>query len=203
MAQHQPQTPPPNPSQEPRFQRPLRRSALPASKRSESGCSTQVSHSTSLLLFVNKRRDSSCLLVALPIIVSMSPPGYPSAWLHPCRARFRFTWQSHCSSVFLTLENFGGKTSLAEAPLVAHSHSRLPILIQWVLAVLAFCELAWYALLSPDCFPGPLRVFGKVLVSLTKILINGVPGGLYGRVITVMNDCSSQSAKYRLEAHHS
>ena len=31
-------------------------------------------------------------------IVSMSPPSYPSAWLHPCRARFRFTWQSHCSS---------------------------------------------------------------------------------------------------------
>jgi hypothetical protein len=27
----------------------------------------------------------------LPIIVSMSPPGYPSAWLHPCSARFRFT----------------------------------------------------------------------------------------------------------------
>ena len=25
-------------------------------------------------------------------IVSMSPPSYPSAWLHPCRARFRFTW---------------------------------------------------------------------------------------------------------------
>src|SRR5450432_3603879 len=31
-------------------------------------------------------------------IVSMSPPSYPSAWLHPCRARFCFTWQSHCSS---------------------------------------------------------------------------------------------------------
>src|SRR5258705_11603967 len=35
---------------------------------------------------------------ALSNIVSMSPPSYPSAWLHPCRARFRFTWQSHCSS---------------------------------------------------------------------------------------------------------
>src|SRR5713226_8012592 len=33
------------------------------------------------------------------IIVSMSPPGYPSAWLHPCRARFRFAWQNHCSSL--------------------------------------------------------------------------------------------------------
>ena len=25
------------------------------------------------------------LVPTLPIIVSMSPPGYPSAWLHPCR----------------------------------------------------------------------------------------------------------------------
>src|SRR5207245_3843021 len=33
------------------------------------------------------------------IIVSMSPPGYPSAWLHPGRARFRFAWQNHCSSL--------------------------------------------------------------------------------------------------------
>src|ERR1700676_1878257 len=32
-------------------------------------------------------------------IVSMSPPSYPSAWLHPCRARFCFTWRSHCSGV--------------------------------------------------------------------------------------------------------
>src|SRR4030095_3684245 len=24
----------------------------------------------------------------------MRPPSYPSAWLHPCRARFRFTWQA-------------------------------------------------------------------------------------------------------------
>src|SRR5205085_8459161 len=31
-------------------------------------------------------------------IVSMSPPGYPSAWLHPCRARFCFTWQCHFNS---------------------------------------------------------------------------------------------------------
>src|SRR5258705_5984527 len=34
---------------------------------------------------------------ALRNIVSMSPLSYPSAWLHPCRARFRFTWQNHCS----------------------------------------------------------------------------------------------------------
>src|SRR6266566_8422 len=38
------------------------------------------------------------LKVPRSIIVSMSPPGYPSAWLHPCRARFRLAWQSHCSA---------------------------------------------------------------------------------------------------------
>jgi hypothetical protein len=26
------------------------------------------------------------------LIVGMSPPSYPSAWLLPSRARFRFTW---------------------------------------------------------------------------------------------------------------
>jgi len=35
---------------------------------------------------------------ALPLIVSISPPGYPSAWLRPRRARFRFARQDHCSS---------------------------------------------------------------------------------------------------------
>jgi hypothetical protein len=34
---------------------------------------------------------------AAPVIVSMSPLGYPSTWLH-ASARFRFTWQDHCSS---------------------------------------------------------------------------------------------------------
>ena len=33
-----------------------------------------------------------------PFIVSMSPPGYPSAWLRPRSARFRFTRQNHCNS---------------------------------------------------------------------------------------------------------
>jgi hypothetical protein len=37
-------------------------------------------------------------LPRLSNIVSMSPPSYPSAWLHPCRARFRFARQSHCNS---------------------------------------------------------------------------------------------------------
>ncbi len=35
---------------------------------------------------------------ALLFIVSMSPPGYPSAWLRPRRARFRFAQQDPCSS---------------------------------------------------------------------------------------------------------
>ena len=35
---------------------------------------------------------------ALLFIISMSPPGYPSARLHPRRARFRFARQDHCSS---------------------------------------------------------------------------------------------------------
>jgi len=35
---------------------------------------------------------------ALLSIGSMSPPGYPSAWLHPCSARFRFARRDHCSS---------------------------------------------------------------------------------------------------------
>src|ERR1700756_1372114 len=31
-------------------------------------------------------------------IVRMSPPSYPSAWLLPSRARFRFTWCGDCSA---------------------------------------------------------------------------------------------------------
>jgi hypothetical protein len=33
-----------------------------------------------------------------PFIVSMSPPGYPSAWLRPRSARFRFARQNRCNS---------------------------------------------------------------------------------------------------------
>src|ERR1700675_2988544 len=36
--------------------------------------------------------------LAPPFIVSMSPPGYPSAWLRPRSARFRFARQNHCNS---------------------------------------------------------------------------------------------------------
>ena len=43
---------------------------------------------------------------ALPFIVSMSPPGYPLAWLRPRRARFRFARQDHCSSTTSIRLNF-------------------------------------------------------------------------------------------------
>ena len=33
-----------------------------------------------------------------PFIVSMSPPGYPSAWLRPRSALFLFARQNHCNS---------------------------------------------------------------------------------------------------------
>jgi hypothetical protein len=35
----------------------------------------------------------------------VGPPAYPSAWLHPCRARFRFPWPSHCSSSWAKMGN--------------------------------------------------------------------------------------------------
>jgi hypothetical protein len=38
---------------------------------------------------------------------SIRSPGYPSAWLLSRRARFRFAWQDHCSSV--QLHCFGGR----------------------------------------------------------------------------------------------
>jgi hypothetical protein len=41
---------------------------------------------------------------ALLSIGSMSPPGYPSAWLHPCRACLRFTRQVHFSSAVLNFQ---------------------------------------------------------------------------------------------------
>ena len=38
------------------------------------------------------------VILAPPLIVSRSPPGYSLAWLHPCIARFRFARQDNCSS---------------------------------------------------------------------------------------------------------
>jgi hypothetical protein len=32
------------------------------------------------------------------VIVSMSPPSYPSVWSHPCTARRSSTWLNHCTS---------------------------------------------------------------------------------------------------------
>ena len=43
-------------------------------------------------------RGREKLVPAPVIIVSMSPPGYPSAGLLPSRARFRFTRQKDCNS---------------------------------------------------------------------------------------------------------
>src|ERR1019366_5263083 len=128
----------------------------------------------------------------------MSPPGYPSAWVASLQSPTSVSpGEVHCSSVAHDVGDLGWQSIVGGASLVAHLYSR--VLIQWVFAVLAFCELAWYALLSPDFLPSPLRVFGKLLVSPIEILINGVPGGLYGSVITVVNDCSSHSAEYRLD----
>src|ERR1019366_3166283 len=104
----------------------------------------------------------------------MSPPGYPSAWVASLQSPTSVSpGEVHCSSVAHDVGDLGWQSIVGGASLVAHLYSQL--LIQWVLAVLALCELAWYALLSPDFLPSPLRVFGKVLVSLIKISINGVP----------------------------
>ena len=42
--------------------------------------------------------DEQGLVKASKVVdLLLDQPGYPSAWLHPCRARFRFTWRGHCS----------------------------------------------------------------------------------------------------------
>jgi hypothetical protein len=46
---------------------------------------------TESLILDSLGKQRKNLVPALPIIVSMSPPGYPSAWLRPSRARFFFT----------------------------------------------------------------------------------------------------------------
>ena len=37
------------------------------------------------------------VILAPPFIVSINPPGYPSAWLRPRRARFHFPGRNHCT----------------------------------------------------------------------------------------------------------
>ena len=51
-------------------------------------------------------------------IAGQGPPGYPSAWLHPCRDRFRFTWRGHCSRVRRMCKHRCRRP--AELPLVTH-----------------------------------------------------------------------------------
>jgi hypothetical protein len=46
------------------------------------------------MVLLKARKQGLCA----PFIVSMSPPNYPSAWLLPSRASFRFARQDHCSS---------------------------------------------------------------------------------------------------------
>ena len=81
--------------------------AVPVQREMESGRSPLVSippfgrgfsrhRGLSIRLILGRARKGS---FRAPVIVSMSPPGYPSAWLHPCRARFRFAWHSHCNSL--------------------------------------------------------------------------------------------------------
>jgi hypothetical protein len=45
------------------------------------------------------------VMPAPPFIVSIDPPGYPSVWLRPRRARFQFHWRSHCVAVVHVLLN--------------------------------------------------------------------------------------------------
>jgi hypothetical protein len=60
--------------------------------------------------FVDKGRLTTSwqqtLGASLVRIVSMSSPGYPSAWLRPRRARFHFARQNHCSSTTSIRLNF-------------------------------------------------------------------------------------------------
>jgi len=55
----------------------------------------KASGSTDPMWFLERAQKRS---LRAPIIVSMSPPGYPSAWLRPRIASFRFARQDHCSA---------------------------------------------------------------------------------------------------------
>jgi len=61
------------------------------------------------------KRQRASVTPALPVVVSMSPPGYPSARLLPSRAGFRFT---PATSVYL---RGGGGATLGRALLAAES----------------------------------------------------------------------------------
>jgi len=59
---------------------------------------------------------------ALLFIVSMNPPGYPSAWLRPRRVRFGFARQDHCSST----TSCGLNSRIRRAPGTADWQLRTP-----------------------------------------------------------------------------
>ena len=65
-------------------------------------------------------------LQALEIKMGMRPPSYPSAWLHPRRARFRFARQDHCSFTMSIRLNFrmGPKPFRTAAVLVQREMER-------------------------------------------------------------------------------
>jgi hypothetical protein len=64
---------------------------------------------------------------ALPFIVSMSPPGYPSAWLRPRRARFRFAGQDHCISATSIRLNFRMRVNRPSAATNCSETSSTPV----------------------------------------------------------------------------
>ena len=63
----------------------------------------KASRSTDPMRIWKQRKEQ---VPALLFIVSMSPPGYPSARLRPRRTRFRFARQDHCSSTTSIRFNF-------------------------------------------------------------------------------------------------
>ena len=63
----------------------------------------KASRSTDPLRIWKQRKEQ---VPALPFIVSMSPPGYPSAWLRLRRARFRFARQDDRNSATSIGPNF-------------------------------------------------------------------------------------------------
>jgi hypothetical protein len=77
---------------------------------------------------------------ALLFIVSMSPPGYPSARLRPRRARFRFARQDHCSATTSIGLNFRMRRHPTSIGGQHHSIFRLSELGLVALGKIAFSE---------------------------------------------------------------
>jgi hypothetical protein len=83
----------------------------------------KASGSTDPMRIWNQRKEQ---VPALLFIVSMSPPGYPSAWLRPRRARFRFAQQDHCSSTTSISLNFRNTEILNITAVTADNAESLP-----------------------------------------------------------------------------